>query len=600
MGPKYWVEKGRQDLAHPETTQPTSASSGHFRRLWQEYLGAHKWWLLFAALLMVIEGSTLGLLSYMLQPMFDQVFVAKRAEAIWFVAFGIFGLFAVRAVAGVTQRVIMTRISYRASTDLQIDLLAHTLSLDNAFHSKTSPGSLIERVQGDIGAVQGLWGILITGAGRDTIALISLMIVAITIDWKWTAVAIIGAPLLLLPSLAVQRYIRRKGVAIRELAGKRTTRLDEIFHGITPIKLNAMERYQSERFTDLSNKWVTGAVKIYGGTAIVPGMVDLAVGFGFFCVLIYGGPQIISGEKTIGEFMSFFTAMSLAFQPMRRLGGLAGYWQIMQASLERIFALFDTTPEVLDLAPAGALAPDSTGVTFDNVSLAFGDMPVLRELSFNAPMGKTTALVGQSGAGKSTVFNTLTRLVDPQNGQVSIGGIDTKDISLSALRDLFSVVSQDALLFDETIRENILMGREDIPEEKLNAAIAAAHVTDFLDQMPDGLDSLAGPRGSNLSGGQRQRVVIARALLRNTPILLLDEATSALDAESEHLVQQALNRLSSGRTTLVIAHRLSTIRNADQIIVLDKGHVAEMGTHDELLEKGGIYTNLHRLQFDGV
>lgn len=587
-------------MAHLENSTATTAKTGLFRRLWREYLGAHKWWLLLAALLMVVEGSTLGLLSYMLQPMFDEVFVARRAEAIWFVAFGIFGLFAVRAFAGVTQRVIMTRISYRASTDLQIDLLAHTLSLDNAFHSKTSPGNLIERVQGDVSSIQGLWGILITGAGRDAIALVSLVAVAISIDWKWTAVAVLGAPLLLLPSLAVQRYIRRKGVAVREIAAHRTTRLDEIFHGVTPIKLNAMESYQSSRFTELSNKWVTGAVKIHGGTAVVPGLVDLAVGFGFFCVLIYGGPQIIAGEKTIGEFMSFFTAMSLAFQPMRRLGGLAGYWQIMQASLERIFELFDTKPEIRDLAPAEALAPDSTGVTFDTVSLSFGDMPVLHNLSFNAPMGKTTALVGQSGSGKSTVFNTLTRLVDPQTGKVSVGGIDTQKIPLDALRGLFSVVSQDALLFDETIRENILLGRTDVPDDRLLAAIEAAHVTDFLDQLPDGLDSLAGPRGSNLSGGQRQRVVIARALLRDTPILLLDEATSALDAESEHLVQQALDRLSKGRTTLVIAHRLSTIRNANQIIVLDKGQVAEKGTHEELLAKDGIYTNLHRLQFDGV
>ncbi|MEM9433352.1 MAG: ABC transporter ATP-binding protein [Pseudomonadota bacterium] len=585
------------DANHPQRSE---FRGGLFARLWREYLQAHTWWILLAAIFMVLEGSTLGLLSYMLQPMFDDIFVERQDGAIWYVASAIFGLFVLRAVTGVAQRVIMTRVSYRASTDLQVDLLRHTLSLDNAFHTKTSPGSLIERVQGDVASIQNLWGILITGAGRDTIALISLLVVAITIDWRWTLVAIVGAPLLLLPSLAVQRYIRRKGAAFRELAGKRTTRLDEIFHGITPIKLNAMERYQSGRFAELSNQWVNAAVKIFGGTATVPGLVDLAVGLGFFCVLIYGGPQIIAGEKTIGEFMSFFTAMSLAFQPMRRLGGLAGYWQIMQASLQRIFDLFDTKPEVRDRSAQTKERPATYDVVFNNVSLKFGAMPVLRDLSFTAPEGQTTALVGQSGSGKSTVFNALTRLVDPNSGQITLGGVETQNIALEDLRSIFSVVSQEAMLFDETIRENILLGRTDVSDAQLQNALDAAHVSDFLGQTPDGLDSLAGPRGANLSGGQRQRIVIARALVRDTPVLLLDEATSALDTESERLVQQALDRLSKGRTTLVIAHRLSTIRNADQILVLDRGQVAEAGSHDVLIKNGGIYSHLHRLQFDDI
>ncbi|MFY0693045.1 MAG: ABC transporter ATP-binding protein [Paracoccaceae bacterium] len=570
-----------------------------FGRLWRGYLKQHVWWLVFASLLMIVEGSTLGLLSYMLQPMFDEVFVAGRSGAIWFVAIAIFSLFVIRAFAGGIQRVVMARVSLRSSTELQIDLLKHTLHLDNSFHSKSSPGNLIERVQGDVLAIQNLWGAVLTGAGRDSIALISLMIVAISIDWKWTAVAILGAPLLLLPSVVVQRYIRRKSNYLRELAGWRTTRLDEIFHGVTPIKLNRMESYQAERFSDISEQWVTSSVKTTAGQAAVPGLVDLAVGFGFFCVLMYGGPQIIAGEKTVGQFVSFFTAMSLAFQPLRRLGGIAGYWEMMQASLARIFALLDTEPEVRDRAdPTRATPPpESSEITFSNVSLSFGDMPVLKDLSFTAPEGKTTALVGQSGAGKSTVFNTVTRLVDPKDGSVTIGDRNIQDMTLFDLRGLFSVVSQDSLLFDETLRENILLGRTDVSDARLDAVLEAAHVAEFLSTMPEGLKSPAGPRGSNLSGGQRQRIAIARALLRDTPILLLDEATSALDAESEILVQQALDRLSEGRTTLVIAHRLSTIRNADQILVLDQGHLAESGTHEDLMAHGGIYKRLHDLQF---
>ena len=546
---------------------------------------------------MVIEGSTLGLLSYMLQPMFDNVFVEGRSSAIWFVAGGIFALFAVRAVTGLAQRVIMTRVSFRASTDMQVDLLRHVLTLDSGFHSKSSPGLLIERVQGDVMSIQQHWNAIITGAGRDLISLISLMAVAISIDWKWTMVAIIGAPLLLLPSLAVQRYIRRKSVFLRDVAGKRTTRLDEIFHGITPIKLNRMEDYQTKHFSDLSDTWVTATVKTAAGQASVPGLVDLAVGFGFFCVLIYGGPQIIAGEKTIGQFMSFFTAMALAFQPLRRLGGVAGYWEIMQASLGRIYTLFDTLPSVKDNAIAAIPKIESAAIRFDKVTLAYDQSTIINGLSFELPAGSTTAFVGQSGAGKSTVFNLLTRLVDPSTGAIYLNDLDLKDIPLSDLRSQFSVVSQDALLFDETLRENILLGRTDVSDAALEQVLNDANVSDFLGKLPHGLDTQVGARGSNLSGGQRQRVAIARALLRDTPILLLDEATSALDAESEQVVQAALDRLSKGRTTLIIAHRLSTIRNADRILVLEKGQLAEAGRHDELVNANGIYATLHGLQF---
>ncbi len=569
-----------------------------FGRLWRGYLQRHLPLLLVAVFFMVIEGSTLGALSYMLQPMFDLVFVEGRESAIWLVGIGIFSLFAVRAVAGMVQRALMAKVSYRASTDLQLDLMRHTLSLDHSFHSATSPGTLIERVQGDVTAIQSLWNIIITGAGRDIIALISLMSVAIWIDWRWTAVAIVGAPLLLLPSIAVQRYIRRKTFFIRDLAAKRTTQLDEIFHGITPIKLNKLETYQSDRFSELSEVLVNANVKANAGQAAVPGLVDIAVGLGFFCVLIFGGPEIIAGEKSIGQFMSFFTAMALAFQPLRRLGGVMGYWQVMQASLSRIFGLMDVKPKITDAtAKPGTKIPQTTEFTFEDVSLSYGDLPVLNGLSFDLPSGTTTALVGASGAGKSTVFNVLTRLFDPQTGVAKIGGVPIRDLKLADLRSLFSVVSQDALLFDETLRENIVAGRTDVTDAQLKAALDAAHVSDFLDELPQGLETPVGARGSNLSGGQRQRVAIARAILRDTPILLLDEATSALDAESEKVVQKALDKLSKGRTTLVIAHRLSTVRNADQILVLDKGKLAERGTHEELLTKGGIYAHLHDLQF---
>lgn len=326
-------------------------------------------------------------------------------------------------------------------------------------------------------------------------------------------------------------------------------------------------------------------------------MIDIMSGLGFFAVLMFAGREIIDGEKTVGDFMSFFTAMALAFEPLRRLGAISGIWQQTAVSLDRLKRLFDERPS-LTSPPTPICLPEATGdLRLDHLDLAFGELPVLRGCTFTARAGQTTALVGASGAGKCTVFNVLTRLVEPDGGSVTLGGTDIAAFDLADLRAQFSVVTQDALLFDETIRENILLGRTDVSEAHLADVLAAAHVADFVGALPEGLDSPAGPRGSSLSGGQRQRVAIARALLRDTPILLLDEAKSALDAQSEAVVQRALERLSEGCTTLVIAHRLSTIRWADKIVVMEAGQVVEEGTHDTLLAQAGAYAELYHLQF---
>jgi subfamily B ATP-binding cassette protein MsbA len=370
-----------------------------------------------------------------------------------------------------------------------------------------------------------------------------------------------------------------------------------VFHGINPIKLNALEAYQSARYDALTNARVTAEVKAATGQAAVPALVDIMTGIGFFGVLIFGGGEIIAGDKTVGQFMSFFTAMSLAFEPLRRLGMMSGQWQMAAASIERLQAILAQTPTITSPAAPIAAPTEAPEIRLSDVGLAYEDLPVLRGATFTAKAGQTTALVGASGAGKSTIFNVLTRLIEPQSGIVTIGGTAITDLALHDLRGLFSVVSQDAALFDETLRDNILLGRDDVSERQLDAVLQAAHVTDFLPQLPAGLDSPAGPRGSNLSGGQRQRVAIARALLRDTPVLLLDEATSALDTKSEALVQSALDTLAQGRTTLVIAHRLSTIRDAHSIVVMDQGRVVDQGTHADLLARGGLYADLYNLQF---
>ncbi|MCR9127250.1 MAG: ABC transporter ATP-binding protein/permease [Rhodobacteraceae bacterium] len=582
---------------------PSQTSSGGSARvllawLWRGYLHKHLGLLGIALIFMLIEGSMVGAISYMMQPMFDDVFVAGNEAALRWVSLAMLGIFAVRAVAGVAQKVLLTRIAQLTAADLRLDLLNRLIRQDGAFHQTHPPGFLIQRVQSDVDAVNMVWRAIITGAGRDVIALVILLGVAINVDWKWALLAGIGTPLMLAPAIVAQRYVRKQARRARDLGAVLATRLDEVFHGIVPIKLNALEAYQSRRYRAHTDRFVYAEVRASLGTATIPGMVDLMAGIGFMGVLLYGGAEIIAGEKTVGQFMSFFTAMGLAFDPMRRLGAISGLWQMAAAAIERLKELMEApislvSPENPVPAPKGV--PE---VTLEGVTLRYDATTVLDGVDLRAEAGKTTALVGASGAGKSSVFNVLTRLVDPQSGTARIAGVAAGDMALADLRGLFSVVSQEALLFDETLRENILLGRSDVSDAELAQVLDAAHVSDFLPALPDGLDTPVGPRGSALSGGQRQRVVIARALLRDTPILLLDEATSALDAQSERVVQAALEKLSGGRTTIVIAHRLATIRKADKIVVMDKGRVVDEGTHEELLARQGIYARLYRLQFD--
>ncbi|PQO23644.1 ABC transporter ATP-binding protein [Rhodobacteraceae bacterium WD3A24] len=569
------------------------------RWLWRHYVRRRLPWVAAGMVLMALEGSSMGALSYMIQPMFDDVFSQGRSGALVWVALAIAGLFILRALAGMGHRVIMSAVGERVAAELQTDLLRHLMTLDHGFYHGHSPGNLIERVRGDSRAVIGIFRSVLAALGRDAVALVSLFSVALWIDWAWTLIALVGAPLLILPIALLQRLVRRLSRAAREAAAHSSNRLDEIFHGINTVQLSGTEEREAGRFGDVIDTYVGRQVRAQASSAGIPAMLDIVAAIGFGAVLTYGGMQIIEGDKTVGEFMSFFTAMALVFEPLRRLGAISGTWQTALASLERIYAIFSTRPRVTSPARPTARPParEDAGVELAGVTFAYDAAPVLQDVSFRAEPGRRTALVGPSGAGKSTVFALLTRLADPQDGRVCVGGRDVRDMDLAALRAMYSVVAQDAALFDETLRDNVLMGRSGVSEAQLREALDAAHVTEFLPMLPNGLDTPVGPRGSALSGGQRQRVAIARALLRDAPILLLDEATSALDAKSEAVVQQALDRLSQGRTTLVIAHRLATVREADKIIVMSGGRVVDEGRHETLLARGGVYADLCRLQF---
>jgi ATP-binding cassette subfamily B protein/subfamily B ATP-binding cassette protein MsbA len=588
------------DLADtPDTPPRTAAPAGRLlARLWHEHVKGYWPLLIVAGALMTIEGAALGGVAYLIQPLFDDLFAAGSMSGVGWVALAMALVFMMRAAAGFGQRLIVVRIGLEVTATLQRRLVTHLLSLDLGYFRANAPGALIERVRGDTLALQQLASNVVMSLGRDTITFIALLSVMFLNDWRWTLMALVGLPLLVLPIIALQRYIRTTTAASREAAARLSTQLDEIFHGVQSVKLNRLEQHETARFGGEVTGFLRESLRAQKGLAANPAMIDVIAAIGFAAVLYYGGAQIIAGEKTVGEFMSFFTALALIFDPLRRLSNVAGQAQAGVASLDRLYAVLEERPAIVSPATPRPLTPGE--ISFEDVAFGYDGMPVLRGLSFTAEAGRTTAIVGPSGAGKTTVFALLTRLIDAGAGRVSIGGTDVQAVDIEALRDAIAVVGQETALFDATIAENIRLGRLDATPEEVRAAAEAASVTEFTDALPLGLDTAVGPRGSALSGGQRQRVVIARAMLKGAPILLLDEPTSALDARSEQLVQEALARLSEGRTTLVIAHRLSTIRDADKIVVLDRGRMIEQGRHADLMAANGAYARLYDLQSAGV
>jgi subfamily B ATP-binding cassette protein MsbA len=569
------------------------------KRLVTGYLRYHLGKIAIAVTCMVVVALMTGAQARLLEPALDKVLVEGDATLAWLLPLAYLAVAVTKGFASYGQAVLMQKTGLRVITELQNHMFGRLIDADLAFIQGDSTGKLIARFTNDVHLTRDAVVRSVTGLGRELATVLVLAGVMIHTNWRMAVFALLVFPLSVYPILYIGRRVRRLSADTQEAVGLQTGFLDEMFKGIRQVQAYGMEPRERDRAHAMFDRVFGLNYKAARTRARSYPILESLAGAAIALVIGWGGTLVLRGESTVGQFMTFFVAMLLAYQPLRSLANLNAGLQQGLAAAERVFRMIDYRPAISEPPDAPALDLRAGAVTLTDVRFAYdGETAALDDVTLEAPAGQTVALVGPSGAGKSTVLNLIPRFYDVQQGAVAVDGQDVRGMTFDSLRASMALVSQDVTLFNDTVRANIRYGRPDASDADIEAAARAAAADDFVRALPQGYDTLVGEAGVRLSGGQRQRIAIARAMLRDAPILLLDEATSALDAESERQVQTALARLMEGRTVLVIAHRLSTVMNADRIYVLDGGRVVDQGTHKELLAREGIYRRLCQIQFE--
>ena len=545
----------------------------------------------------MVAGALQPVLAYMLKPLIDKIFFEKNTMLLNLLPLGLVGLAFAKGFFTFWSTFLLDKVGQRTVTDIRTKIFTHIHSLHISYFYKTPVGELISRVIADANLIQGAVSHSLVSLLRDAFSIVGLVGLVLYLDWHLALLSVVFLPASVIPIVIFGKKHRRLSTRSQQTTAELSNIMHESITGNRIVKAFGMEAYEIDRFANKVEYLFSVTLKDAAIKAFSSPLMELLGIVGVALIAWYSGQKVLVGDSTPGTFFSFIGALIMLYEPIKRVSGMNSTVQQGIAAAQRVFNLLDVQPAIVDRPDAPDLPPLRERIELKNVSFSYdGQVPVLDNINLTVKTGEIIALVGPSGGGKTTLANLIPRFFDVSQGAIEIDGHDIRAVTVRSLRAQIAMVTQQTILFNDTIRNNIAYGDPQRSDAEILAAAKAAHAMEFIERLPDGINSIIGESGAKLSGGQRQRLSIARALLKDAPILVLDEATSALDTESERQVQKALENLMRDRTTFVIAHRLSTIRNADRILVLKAGKIVEQGTHESLLNANGVYKSLHNMQ----
>jgi len=552
--------------------------------------------LLFAMIFMSLVAATNGLTAFIVKPVLDKIFFEKNASMLYLIPFGVILLYLFKGVFEYLQAYLMGYVGQKVITDIRNLIFVCLQKQPLSFFDKTPTGVSISRIMNDVTLIQGTVSEAFTAILKDAFTIVGLIFVVLYRDWKLAIIAFIVLPFATYPIVAFGKKLRKISTKTQKSIARLTNFLHETITGQRIVKAFSMEEYENRRFQEENETLFLINLKRYKVRALSHPIMEVLGGIAIGIIIWYGGREVISGSSTPGNFFSFTAALLMLYEPIKRLNKENHNIQQGLAASQRVFEIIDREPEILEKQDAIELKNVQGIIEFKNVFFKYEDRMILKNINLKINKNEVVAVVGESGVGKTTLVNLIPRFYDVTTGSAAVDDIDIRDVTLSSLRKNIALVTQDVILFNDSIKNNIAYGLEQ-NKEMLEMAANMAYAHDFIIRLSKGYDTIVGEKGIRLSGGQKQRIAIARALYKNAPVLILDEATSSLDVASEAEVQKALENLMKGRTTIIIAHRLSTVMNANRIVVLEEGTIVQEGTHRELIDIDGPYKKLYELQF---